>query len=147
MCTAVRSAWPDRCLIGALASTLLLLFGCGGEMKQSELASSIETIETSAAEGSLIASHAYTDETKTTFVRVRARELSETLDHEAEKLSDAEAGPDVAGDQQRAIELIDEISEQIGQLQTAPQDKSSTSAVSTRLRELADAASSLREHL
>lgn len=142
------SGWPDRSPIGAIAIALVLpLAGCGGEMKQSELANSVETIESAAAEGSLLASQAYTDETKTTFVRVRARELGQELDHEEEKLNDAEAGPDVAGDQQRAIELIDEMSTQIGKLQAAPADKSSTSAISTRLRELADAAGSLKEHL
>ena len=117
-------------------------------MKESELANSIETIESSAAEGSLIASHAYTDRTKTTFVRVRARELGETLDHEQEKLNDADAeNSDVSQDKERAIELADEASQQVGQLQIAPQDKPAARAISTRLRELADEASSLREHL
>jgi hypothetical protein len=143
----VRSASLEPRLIGALAGLALLLPGCGGEMKQSELADSVETIESSAAEGSLLASHAYTDKTKNTFVRVRAREIGETLDHEQEKLNDADAGKDVAEDQQRAIDLADQISDQVSQLQIAPQDKSSTSMISTRLRELADAASALREHL
>jgi hypothetical protein len=130
----------------ALAA-LLLVAGCGGEMKSSELANSISTIESSAAEGSLLASHAYTDETKATFVRVRARELGEELDHEQEKLNDADAAPDVDEDKQRAIDIADQASEQLGQLQAAPQGKEAARAISTRLRELADAASSLREHL
>lgn len=116
-------------------------------MKQSELAGSLETIESSAAEGSLLASHAYTDKTKATFVRVRARELGEVLDHEAEKLSDAEAGADVAPDKDHAVEIAGDAGEQLGQLQEAPQDRAAARAISTRLRELADAASSLGEHL
>ena len=62
-------------LVVTAAVAALLAAGCGGPMKQSELADSIDTIESSAAEGSLIASHVYTDKTKTTFVRVRAREI------------------------------------------------------------------------
>jgi hypothetical protein len=132
----------------ALSAVLLLLAGCGGQMKQSELANSIETIETSAAEGSLIASHAYSDETKTTFVRVRARELGDTLAHEQEKLNDAEPeNSDVAAHKARAIDLAGQAGEQLGQLQVAPQDRDAARAISTRLRELADRASSLREAL
>jgi hypothetical protein len=133
--------------LGILAAALLAA-GCGGEMKESELANSIETIETSAAEGSLIASHAYTDKTKTTFVRVRARELGEVLDHEQEKLNDANAeNDDVAADKERAIDLAAQASEQLGDLQAAPQNKPEAGEIGKRLRELADAAASLREHL
>lgn len=137
---------PHRFLIAALVA--LLAAGCGGPMRESELANSIATIESSAAEGSLIASHAYTDKTKATFVRVRAREIDETLAHEQEKLNDADAeNGDVAADKERAIDIADQASEQLGQLQVAPDDRAGARAISTRLRELADSASSLREHL
>ena len=117
-------------------------------MKQSELADSIDTIESSAAEGSLIASHVYTNKTKTTFVRVRAREIGEELDHEQEKLHDADAeNDDVAADQERAIDLAGQAAEQIGQLQSQPDDREAARAISVRLRELADDASALGEHL
>jgi hypothetical protein len=130
------------------AAAVLLVAGCGGPMKQTELADSIETIESSAAEGSLIASHAYTDKTKATFVRVRSRELGEELDHEQEKLTDAEAeNGDVAADKDRAIDIADQASEQLGQLQVAPDDREAARAISVRLRELADSASALGAHL
>src|SRR5215208_1231038 len=132
----------------ALVTAAAFAAGCGGPMKQSELADSIDTIESSAAEGSLIASHVYTNKTKTTFVRVRAREIGEALDHEQEKLNDADAeNGDVAADQQRAIDIAGQAAEQLGQLQVAPDDREAARAISVRLRELADAASSLREHL
>ena len=117
-------------------------------MKETELENSIRTIETSAAEGSLLASHAYTDKTKATFVRVRARELGETLDHEQEKLNDADPeNGDVASDKQRAIQIAAQASEHLGQLEIAPQNKPEAGEISKRLRELADAAESLRGHL
>ena len=140
-------AHADRFLIAAVAAGLLIA-GCGGPMKQSELANSLETIESSAAEGSLIASHVYTNKSKTTFVRVRAREIGATLDHEQEKLSDAEAeNSDVAADKDHAIDLAGQVAEQVGQLQVAPDDTEAARAISTRLRELADDASALRGHL
>jgi len=132
----------------ALVTAAAFAAGCGGPMKQSELADSIDTIESSAAEGSLIASQVYTNETKTTFVRVRAREIGEGLDHEQEKLHDADAeNDDVAADQERAIDIAGRASEQLGELQSQPDDREAARAISTRLRELADSASSLGEHL
>lgn len=140
-------AHADRFLIAAVAAGLLGA-GCGGEMKETELENSIRTIETSAAEGSLLASHAYTDKTKTTFVRVRARELGEALDHEQEKLNDADPeNGDVAADKQRAIQIAAQASEHLGQLETAPQNKPEAGEIGKRLQELADAAESLRGHL
>ena len=135
-------------LLTAAVAAGLLATGCGGPMKQSELSDSIDTIESSAAEGSLLASHAYTDKTKATFVRVRAREIVEELDHEQEKLSDADAeNDDVAADQDRAVDIAGQAGEQLGQLQSAPDDRAAARAISTRLRELADDASALGEHL
>ena len=140
--------WRGSRLVIAAVAAGLLAAGCGGPMRESELANSIETIESSAAEGSLIASHVYTNKTKTTFVRVRAREIGEVLDHEQEKLNDADAeNSDVAADKDRAIDLAGQAAEQVGQLQVAPDDREAARAISTRLRELADLAGSLREHL
>lgn len=123
------------------------LAGCGGQMTQSELADSLETIESSTNEAALAADGATDDRSKTTFVRVYAREISEKLDHEAEKLSDAGAGEDVGTDKQKAINLIDEISAQVDKLQVAPQDQAAAEAARDRLKELADEVSSLKEHL
>jgi hypothetical protein len=125
----------------------LLLAGCGGPMKRSELADSVETLDSTAAEGSLLASEAARGRSKTTFVRVRARELGEVADHEAEKLTDAEPANGVGADKERAVELAGQISTELGTLQTAPEDPASARDVSDRLKTLTDAAKTLGERL
>src|SRR4051812_1412830 len=77
--------------VGFVAVAVVVLFaGCGGPMTAGELRRSVETLESSAAQGKLLADSAAKDRTKTTYVRVFAREIGESADHEAEKLADAE---------------------------------------------------------
>ena len=59
-------------LAGAAAS----LAGCGGPITPGELSRSIQTLESSAAEGALLADGVARDRTTATFVRVHARDLS-----------------------------------------------------------------------
>src|SRR5215207_11529914 len=96
----------------AIAVAAVLCSGCGGAMQADELVRSIGTLESTAAEGALLADSVARDRTKATFARAHARELGETADHEAEKLNDAEAEPEggVALTKARAIELADRIS-------------------------------------
>jgi len=129
----------------AMVVVAALVAGCGGAMRADELGRSVETLASSAAEGALLAQGAADDRTKTTFVRAHARELGETVEHEAEKLSDATAHGAVATDKARAVELADRISQQLSQLQTAPDDRAGARRAETKLRTLADAATRLSE--
>ena len=79
-----------RSTVLALLAATVLGAGCGGAMQPDELARSIGTLESAAAEGALLAEDVAADRTKATFARVHARDLGETVDHEAEKLHDAE---------------------------------------------------------
>jgi hypothetical protein len=128
-------------LLGALLA--LAAGGCGGAMQPEELARSVQTLASSAAEGALLAQGAAEDRTKATFVRAHARELGETVEHEAEKLSDASAHDGVATDKARAVDLAGRISEQLGQLQTAPDDRAEARRAGAELRALADEATRL----
>jgi hypothetical protein len=131
--------------VAPLLTVLLALVGagCGGAMRADELSRSVESLASSAAEGALLADGAAEDRTKATFVRASARELGEDVEHEAEKLSDATAHGEVAADKARAVELADRISEQLGQLQTAPGDRAEARRADAALRALADAATRL----
>ena len=89
---------PDAQVVRRAATTLTVVLlagltastaGCGGDMRADELSRSIDTLISSAGEGQLIAEGVAADRTKTTFVRVRTRELGEVVEHETEKLSDA----------------------------------------------------------
>lgn len=90
-------------------------------MKPEELARGIQTLESTAAEGALLADDVARDHTKATFARVHAPELGETVDHEAEKLNDAEAEAEggVAPSKVRAIELAAQVSAALGRFHSA----------------------------
>jgi predicted outer membrane protein len=133
-------------LAAALAASAVL-GACGGDMRRDELNRSIESLQSSAGDGELTAFGAARDRTKTTFVRVHAREISEDVDHEAEKLNDAFVKPDVKPYKQRAVELADLISDALGRLRTSPQDEEVARQVRQQLRDLADQAQQLRDEL
>ena len=121
--------------------------GCGGDIQPDELSRSIDTLISSAGEGRLIAEGVADDRTKTTFVRVRARELGEIVDHEGEKLDDASAAPDLAAEKQAAVSLADEISSALGQLQLDPADEATADATERTLSRLASRAKRLQGSL
>jgi leucyl aminopeptidase (aminopeptidase T) len=129
----------------ALLLIVVIAAGCGGPMRADELSRSVETLASAAAEGALLADGAARDRTKATFTRAHARELGETVEHEAEKLSDATAHGAVAGDKADAVELADRISQQLSQLQTAPDDRAGARRAQAALRALADAATRLAD--
>jgi hypothetical protein len=141
---------PRTSLLALVVCVLLLpapalLAGCGGAMRADELARSVEALGSAAAEGALIARDAADDRTKTTFVRARARELGETVEHEAEKLADADATGEVAEAKARAVDLADRISEALGRLQTSPDDAVEAGRSARVLTRLADEATRLAE--
>jgi hypothetical protein len=122
-----------------LISAAATLAGCGGAITPGELSRSIQTLESSAAEGALLADDVARDRSKATFVRVHARDLSDVVVHEAEKLNDAHAdSADVASAKISAIDLADRIDTALGQIQVAPgseRDGRESAAALTRLSE------------
>jgi hypothetical protein len=116
-------------------------------MQPDELKRSIETLESTAAEGALLAHDEARNRTKATFVRVHARELGETVEHEAEKLNDAEAEGGVAAKKVRAIELADRISAALGRIQIAPGSETEGRTAEETLSRLSELAGQLAEGL
>lgn len=121
--------------------------GCGGAMQPDELKRSIETLESSAAEGALLAHDVARDRTKATFARVHARDLGDTVEHEAEKLHDASAEGRVAFRKAAVVDLAGRISEALGQIQTAPDSEQEGRSAETALTRLGDRAGKLAEGL
>ena len=130
-----------------LALALICAQGCGGDIQPDELSRSIDTLISSAGEGQLIAQGVAADRTKTTFVRVRSRELGETVDHESEKLNDATAAQPLSPEKRAAVALADRISTELGQLQVEPTDEASAEQVERRLSRLAAEAEKLQGSL
>jgi hypothetical protein len=116
-------------------------------MQPDELARSIQTLESTAEEGSLLAHEVARDHSKSTFVRVHARELGETAVHEAEKLSDAQAQGGVAAAKTKAIELADRISSELGRIQVAPGSESEGRSAERALGDLSKRAGTLASGL
>jgi hypothetical protein len=133
--------------VAALVAVAVLWSGCGGPMQPDELKRSIGTLESSAAEGALLANGVARDRTKATFVRVHARDLGETVEHEAEKLHDASAEGRVAFRKAAAVDLAGRISEALGNIQTAPDSRSEGRAAESSLTRLGDRAGRLAEGL
>jgi hypothetical protein len=130
--------------VGAMASAS----GCGGPITPGELSRSIQTLESTAAEGSMLAGDVADDRTKATFARVHARDLGDVVQHEAEKLNDASADrADVAAAKKRAVDLAGRIGTALGQIQTAPQDESGAAGAEQQLSTYSKQAGRLSEAL
>jgi hypothetical protein len=136
-----------RLTFSALLAVALCAAGCGGPMQAQELARSIQTLQSSAADGALLANGAARDRTRSTFVRVHSRELGEIVNHEAEKLSDAQAHGNVALRKSEAVDLASKISQSLGQLQVSPGDESGAARTEQQLRSQAKRASKLADSL
>jgi hypothetical protein len=130
-----------------LLAAAVVSAGCGGEMQPDELKRSIGTLESTAAEGALLADHVARDRTKVTFARAHARDLGEAVDHEAEKLHDASAEGRVAVRKAAAVDLAGRISEALGQIQTAPDSESEGRSAAADLTRFGDRAGKLAEGL
>jgi len=116
-------------------------------MQPDELKRSLDTLESSAADGALLANGVARDRTKATFARAHARELGETVDHEAEKLHDASAEGRVAFRKAAAVDLAGRISEALGQIRTAPDSAQEGRTAENALTRLGDRAGRLAEGL
>ena len=116
-------------------------------MEPQELARSVQTLESAASEGALLAHDVARDRTKATFVRVHSRDLSETVDHEAEKLSDASARGLVAERKTAAVNLADRISQSLGRIQISPGSEREGRSAEASLTRLGDRAGKLAEGL
>lgn len=138
-----------RAFAGMVLAGALWLAGCGGPMTADELSRSIQTLESTAAEGALLADEVARDRTKATFARAHARELGETADHEAEKLTDAdaEAAGGVAPAKARAVELADQISAALGRIQIAPGSEAEGRSAEQALNRLSKRAGQLADGL
>jgi hypothetical protein len=143
-----RSISRGAALVALAACAACAATGCGGPITPDELARSVETLQSAAAEGELLAGHAARDRTKSTFVRVHARELGDVVAHEAEKLNDADADDaDVAAAKTAAVDLADRIDQALGQLQTAPGDEAAGRTAAAALARLSEDAGKLADGL
>jgi hypothetical protein len=135
-------------LVVLVACAAVSLAGCGGPITPGELSRSIQSLESTAAEGALLADDVARDRTKATFARVHARDLGDVVDHEAEKLNDAQADrADVAAAKTKAIDLADRIGTALGQIQIAPDSETGGRKSAAALNRLSKDAKKLADGL
>jgi hypothetical protein len=121
--------------------------GCGGPMTHDELKRGIETIGSQAAEGALVADGVARDRTKATFVRVQAGELAGRATHEAEKLADAQGSGGLAAARDEAVQLAEDVSDALGELQVKPRDQALGRDLVRRLQRFDTQATRLADRL
>jgi hypothetical protein len=133
----------SRALTAALlTAALIALAGCE-PLGPDELQREVETIQSTAAEGAVLADQIAGQRTKRTFARVHARELGDSADHSAERLTDAAPAQTLVTPAQRAITLAERTADALGQLEVAPDDARAAEAAAARLRALAAKAAGL----
>ena len=134
--------------LAVLGVITVALAGCGGPITPGELSRSIGTLESTAADGALLARDVARDRSKATFVRVHARDLSDVVVHEAEKLNDAQADrANVAAAKTNAIDLADRIDTALGQIQVAPGSETDGRRAAAALTRLSEDAKKLADGL
>jgi hypothetical protein len=137
-----KRAFLATCVV-ALAGVLA---GCE-PLDSGELGREIEGVSSLAAEGAVLADEISQQETKRTFARVHARELGDSAEHSAERLTDAHPADGLTAATRRAIRLSEDVSAAIGELEVAPDDAVAAHATEKRLRQLVQRASSLEDSL
>lgn len=127
-----------------LAATVLVSSASGcGDLGRGELSRGVESLGGLAAQGGLIANGVARDDTKATYARVMAKTLGGEAQHEAEKLADAEARPDVRRERDAAVRIAGQIADLYSELQTFPGDERRGALVQRQMREAKEAADAL----
>lgn len=134
-----------RLLVAGLAATFVLA-GCE-PLSGDELRREVETIGSLAAEGSVLAGQVADQDTKRTFARVHARELSDSAEHSAERLTDAHPAEGLTDEVNQAIQLADEVDSTLGQVEVGPDEAERAADAANRLRSLSQDAGSLADSL
>src|SRR4051794_20860235 len=91
-------------LVGVLLALALAPVVAGCEpLGPDELQREVETVHSTAAEGSVLADQVAAQNIKRTFTRVQARELADSAQHSAERLTDAHPADGLEDSTARAI--------------------------------------------
>jgi hypothetical protein len=121
----------------AVVLAAVALAGCG-PLDRAELKRGVESLSAVTAEGRLLADGVASDRTRSTYVRVHARELGDEVQHESEKLADATTASGLEGSRDAAVTLAGRLGDALGELQTRPGDEAVGDAVRASLARVSD---------
>jgi hypothetical protein len=129
-----------------LIASATALTACG-RASSTGVRAGIKQLASISAEGALMADDVARQRSKVTFVRVHGAELSAQAEHEAEKLNDDPAAPQLKQPIHTAIELSADISGAIDDLRVSPQDREQARESEHKLLHWAAEAGKLAESL
>jgi hypothetical protein len=108
----------------ALPVLALLLCSCGGgQLSKKELQKDVESIQSLAAEGALVARDAADGSTTDVFVRVHSQSLQKAADKVEQKLSSAHASGSLDAHRAKAQRLAARVADELGRLHAHPGDR------------------------
>jgi hypothetical protein len=136
------SARKRQAVLVVLLIGILALPGCE-PLGPDELKREVDSIHSVAAEGAVLAHLVADQDTKRTFARAQARELAEAAEHSAERLTDAHPAGGLEAPAGRAIDLADQVSDAVGEIEQAPDDASAAASAAEQLDRLAAQTDSL----
>jgi hypothetical protein len=113
----------------ALPVLALLLCSCGGgQLSKKELQKEVESIQSLAAEGALVARDAADGSTTDVFVRVHSQYLQKAADKVEQGLSSAQASGSLDADRAKAQRLAARVADELGRLHADPGDRARAAA-------------------
>jgi hypothetical protein len=128
------------------AVTLLLAAGCG-RLDKDSVSTELKTLESSTAEGMLVADEAARDRAAADFIEIRTAELSKQSADAAETLGETPTESGLQRAAGRGIEIGNRASEILDELHGDPADGGLARNVATELRQLHDQAGQTEESL
>jgi hypothetical protein len=127
-----------------LAALVLALAGCGGgTLGPHAFKKDVETVQSLAAEGALVAKQVAHGDVTHTFVRVHTRYLEQQASTLARRLSTARVQPSLAGKRRRAARVAAAVDRDLGLLHRHPGDRGLGKRLSTELERAAKQAEEL----
>jgi hypothetical protein len=137
--------------IGLAALALALgASGCG-DLSPAELQRQADMVDSTAAEGGLLAEQVADDRTMDTFVRVHAGDLSDQMDHTQAKLQETEDEGEVPtelrDDLAQTIQLARDTQDALDELVLNPHDELKAASAREKLEQISDAAARVGDRL
>jgi hypothetical protein len=136
--------------VAVIVTVTLVLAGCGG-LSSSELKRQVDVVDSTAAEGGLLADRVADNDIRDSFTRVHAGELADSMDHTVAKLHETEEQGDVDPQLQegvkQAIQLASNTSDALQELELNPSDPDQAHQAGIKFHDIGQSARKLSDQL
>ena len=121
----------------------LCLAGCG-QLDKSELSTQVESLQSLAQEGTVLAHGIVEGSAHSAFVRVHAEEMATSASDVADQLSGQQVPADLEADVRQTKELAKRVSDELEELSHHPDDREKARSIEAALKAQASQMESLR---